>query len=236
MTTCAPHREFLAAIADGETELIPAATLDHVQGCADCAREIRSHQLITSRLRQAGDLVLEAAPRPRAISWLPRRFPAIAAGVAGAILVATAGLGWLVLSRPDPVLAAVTASSQPLQVESTDPSQVGQWCLNASGKTLPAIQLDGMQVIGARMDRVATVDIVTVAYTAPSGGRVTVSWLESQAPSGSGVEKRNLSGRELLVVHSIVGTAVVTGSSADAMWQMAAAIESTRKVAQAWSS
>jgi hypothetical protein len=227
MTTCAPHREFLAAIADGETELVPAATLDHVQGCADCAREIRAHQLITSRLRQAGDPVLEAAPRRRAISWMPRRLPAIAAGVAGAILIATAGVGWLVLSRPDPVLAAVTASSQPLQIESTDPSQVDQWCLHTSGRTLPAIQLDGMHVVGARMDKVAMTNIVTVVYTAPSGGRVAVSWVEGQAPQGSGVEKRNLSGRELLIVHSAVGTAVITGSSADAMWQAAAAIEST---------
>jgi hypothetical protein len=235
VTTCAPHREFLAAIADGETDLIPAATIDHVQGCADCAREIRSHQLITSRLRQAGDLVLEAASGRRAISWLPRRLPAIAAGVAGAILIATAGAVWLVLSRPDPVLAAVTASSQPLQIESTDPSQVDQWCLHASGRTLPAVQIDGMHVVGARMDKVAMANIVTVVYTAPSGGRVAVSWVEGQAPQGSGVEKRNLSGHELLIVHSAVGTAVVMGSSADEMWQAAAAIESTRKVAQVWS-
>jgi hypothetical protein len=217
----------LAAIADGETELVPVATIEHVQQCADCAREIRAHQLTTSRLRQAGDLVLEAAPRRRAISWLPRRLPAIAAGVAGAILIATAGVGWLVLSRPDPVEAAVTASSQPLQIESTDPSQVGQWCLRASGKGLPAIQLDGMQVAGARMDRVASTGIVTVVYTSLSGSRVAVSWLEGQAPPGSGVEAKTVSGHGLLVVHSAVGTAVITGSSTDAMWQAAAAIEST---------
>jgi hypothetical protein len=76
------------------------------------------------------------------------------------------------------------------------------------------------------MDKVAMANIVTVVYTAPSGGRVAVSWVEGQAPQGSGVEKRNLSGRELLIVHSAVGTAVVTGSSADAMWHAAAAIES----------
>jgi hypothetical protein len=229
MTLCAPHREFLAAIADGETELVPAATLDHVQGCADCGSEIRSHQLVTTRLRQAGDLVLEAAPRRRAIPWLPRRIPMIAAGVAGAILIATAGVGGLILSRPDPVLAAVTASSQPLQIESTDPSQVDQWCLHASGRTVPAIKLDGMQVVGARMDRASMANIVTVVYTAPSGGRVSVGWFEGQAPQGSGVEKRNLSGHELLIVHSAVGTAVIMGSSADAMWQAAAAIESTAR-------
>jgi hypothetical protein len=84
-----------------------------------------------------------------------------------------------------------------------------------------------MQVVGARMDRAASTDIVTVIYTAPSGARITVSWLEGQVPLGSGVEDKNISGRELLIVHSAVGTAVITGSSADAMWQTAAAIEST---------
>jgi len=88
------------------------------------------------------------------------------------------------------------------------------------------MQLDGMQVVGARMDRASMGNIVTVVYAAPSGGRVTVSWLEGQAPSGSGVEKRNLSGHLLLLVHAAVGTAVITGSSAEAMWQAAAAIES----------
>jgi hypothetical protein len=77
------------------------------------------------------------------------------------------------------------------------------------------------------MDRAAATDIVTVVYTAPSGARVTVSWLEGQAPAGSGVEDRNVSGHKLLIVHSALGTAVITGSSADAMWQTAAAIEST---------
>lgn len=227
MSICAPHREFLAAIADGETELVPAATLDHVQGCADCAREIRTHQLITSRLRLAGESLVEDSPRRIAVSWLPGRFAAMAVGVAAAIIVATAGGGWFLLSRPDPVLAAVTAASQPLQIESTDPSQVDQWCLHASGRTLPVIQLDGMHVVGARMDKVAMANIVTVVYTAPSGGRVAVSWVEGQALQGSGVEKKNLTGHELLIVHSAVGTAIITGSSAGAMWQAAAAIEST---------
>lgn len=225
MSACAPHRDFLAAIADGETELVPAATLDHMQGCSDCAREIRAHQLLTSKLRQASTLD-ERAPGRIPISWLPGRLPSIAAGVAASIIVATAGAGWFVLSRPDPVLAAVIASSQPMQVESTDPSEVDQWCLHASGRTLPAIQLDRMRVVGARMDRAPMGNIVTVVYAAPTGGRVAVSWLEGQAPQGSGVEKRNLSGHELLLVHAAVGTAVITGSSADAMWQAAAAIES----------
>ena len=222
---CAPHREFLAAIADGEAELVPAATLEHVEQCADCADEIRAHRLLTTRLRQAGGLLEVAPPRRRPISF-PGRLGVIAAGVVAAIVLATGGVGWFVLSRPDPVQAAVTASTQPLQIRSGDASQVGAWCLQQSGRALPAVQLDGMQVVGARMDRVDSMDIVTVAYSAPSGARVTVSWLEGQGPPGSGVEDRNVSGHEALIVHSAMGTAVVLGSSNDAMWEAAAAIES----------
>jgi len=226
LKACTIHREFLAAIADGETALVPAATLDHVNHCNDCTREVRAHQLLASRLRQASEHPKEAEASRRPIPLARGRLRLIAAGIAGAILLG-AGVGSFALSRPDPVLAAVNASSQPLQIESNDPSKVGQWCLQASGRTLPAIQLDGMQVMGARMDRAASTDIVTVVYIAPSGARVTVSWLEGQAPAGSGVEDRNVSGHELLIVHSAVGTAVITGSSPDAMWQTAAAIEST---------
>ena len=226
MKACTTHREFLAAIADGETDLVPAATLDHVKNCNDCTREVRAHQLLATRLRQASERPEEAEPGRRPIPLARGHLRVIAAGIAGAILLG-AGVGWFALSRPDPVLAAVNASSQPLQIESSDPSQVSQWCLQASGRTLPAIQLDGMQVRGARMDRAASTDIVTVVYTAPSGDRVTVGWLEGQAPTGSGVEDRNVSGHESLVVHSAVGTAVITGSSPDVMWQTAAAIESS---------
>jgi hypothetical protein len=227
MSACSPHREFLAAVADGETELVPTVTFDHITGCADCRREIRAHQLLTAKLR-AGEQLEQATSGRRRIPVIAGRLRLIAAGAAVAIMVAAAGVGWSVLSRPDPVQAAVSAASEPLQIESSDPSQVGQWCLQASGRTVPAIQLDGMQVVGARMDRAASTDIVTVVYIAPSGARVTVSWLEGQAPAGSGVEDRNISGHELLIAHSPVGTAVITGSSADAMWQTASAIESTR--------
>ena len=226
MTGCAPHREFLAAMADGEMDLVPAATFEHVESCVRCAREVSALKALSARLRQAADQVGAAAPVQRTIRFrAPAGLGVIAAVVAAAVLVASAGAGWYVLSRPDPVQAAFDASGQPLQIESADPAQVGQWCLNASGREVPAIQLDGMQVLGARMDRVASTDIVTVVYTAPSGARVTVSWLEGQAPPGSGVEDRTVSGHELLIVHSPAGTAVILGSSSQAMWQTAAAIE-----------
>src|SRR5215472_12652028 len=179
MSSCAPHREFLAAIADGETELVPAATLAHVETCPDCAREIRAHRLLASRLRQASPQLAEPVPARRVGVVTAGRVRGIAAAAA-TLLVTAAGLGWFYLSHPDPVQAAVNASSQPVQFQSTDPSAVEQWCLKASGRNLPAVELDGMQITGARMDRVASTDIVTVVYLAPSGARVTVSWLEGQ--------------------------------------------------------
>ena len=226
MSACASHREYLAAVADGETALVPIATLDHVKSCPECGREIRAHQLLSSRLRQAGDVLDGAGRERRRVRIVWGRRQAIVACVAAAILVGAAGVGWSMFSRPDPLVTAVNAASQPLQIESNDPAQVGQWCLKASGRTLPAIQLDGMQVVGARMDRTASTDIVTVFYIAPSGTRVVVSWLEGEAPAGSGVDDRSISGHELLIVHSSVGTAVITASSAQAMWETAAAIES----------
>jgi hypothetical protein len=227
LSACTTHREYLSAIADGETALVPAATLDHVKHCADCAGEIRAHQMVTLKLRLASDQLDQPASARRPMPQISTRRIAVAAGVAAAVLVAVAGVGWSLISRPDPVQAAVSASTQPLQIESNDPAQVGRWCLQASGRTLPALQLDGMQVVGARMDRAGSTDIVTVVYSAPSGARVTVGWLEGQAPTGSGVEDRDVSGHELLIVHSPVGTAVISSSSSDAMWQTAAAIEST---------
>jgi hypothetical protein len=228
LDSCGSHRQFLAAVADGETALVPPETLVHLKSCPDCAAEIHAHRLLTSRLKEAGDGLVQTAPNQRLVRPMLSRLRVIAALAVALILVGATGVGWFVFSRPDPVQAAVNASSQPLQIESSDPARVAQWCLQASGKALPAIQLDGMRVVGARMDRIASTGVVTVVYSGPAGARVTVGWLEGPVPSGSGVENRKLSGREILIVHANVGTAVVTGSSNDAMWQTAAAIESAR--------
>src|SRR5260370_17329531 len=120
---CTTHREYLAAIADGETALVPAATLDHVQHCNDCTREVRAHQLLASRLRQASEHPEEAEPSRRPIPLVGGRLRVIAAGIAGAILLG-AGVGWFALSRPDPLLPPVNPSSHPLQPETTTPPHV----------------------------------------------------------------------------------------------------------------
>ena len=227
MNACTPHREYLGAVADGETELVPAATIDHVEHCADCSRELQAHRTLTSRLRDASEYMNGELPRRVRVSTGRRRLAAIAAAAAVVLALVAVGAGWTSFSRPDPLQAAVAAWSQPLQIHSTDPNQVGDWCLKASGRGLPATQLDGMQVVGARMDRVPSTDIVTVVYTSPNGAQVTVSWLEGQAPGGSGVEERDVSGHHVLLVHTASSTVVVGGSSTAAMWEAAGAIEST---------
>lgn len=165
--------------------------------------------------------------KPSLASTGRRGIALVAAGIVASLVIGLAAAGWGPLSRLDPVLAAVTASSQPLQIQSGDPSQVQAWCIRASGRDLPVIQLDGMDVVGARMDRVPTTDIVTVSYTTPGGAHLTVSWLEGQAPGGSGVEEKVISGHHVLLVHAPRGVAVIAGSSNTAMWEAAAAIESS---------
>ena len=226
MSTCALHREYLGALADGEADLVPAATYEHIKQCSDCAGEIQAHRLLAAKLREAVTHVNGVPSRDLPASTGRRRI-GLVAGVAAVLAVAVVAAGWSLFLRPDPVEAAVFASSQPLQIQSADPSRVGDWCLSASGRGLPAIQLEGLEIVGARMDRVPSTDIVTVAYTAPSGARVTISWLEGQAPAGSGVEQKSVSGHPVLIVHTPRGTAVVAGSSSAAMWRAAATIEST---------
>lgn len=228
MSTCSQHREFLGAVADGETALVPAATIEHIKDCPDCSREIHAHRLLADRLRAASDHLNGTPAKPLPRPSRRRRVGMIAGIAVAALLIAGGAALSSTLTAPNPVvLAAVQASSGALQIQSTDGSQVSAWCLNASGKSLPAIQLDGMQVVGARMDRVPSADIVTVWYMAPDGSRVTVGWLEGQAPSGSGIEQKNVSGHDLLLVYTQRGTAVILGPSKSARWGAAAAIEST---------
>ncbi len=226
MSTCAAHREFLGALADGEMDFVPAATVEHVKGCAECVQEIQAQQLLSRCIREASAHLNETASSALTHSTRRRRAGLIA-GTAAAVLLVGGAAVWSTFAKPDLVQAAVLASSGPLQIQSADPSSVGAWCIEASGRSVPEIQLDGMKVIGARMDRVPSTDIVTVKYTAPDGSQVAVSWLEGQPPAGSDIEEKNVSGRNVLLVHAPRGTAVVVSSSNPAMWEAAAAIETT---------
>src|SRR6516225_321549 len=87
--SCAPHRPYLSAIADGELGLVPAPMLAHVRSCRACGREVETHALLTVRLRQA---VAPARGRPG--PWRRR-----AAGAAVALALVAAGVGALAVWR-----------------------------------------------------------------------------------------------------------------------------------------
>ena len=223
MSACSTHRGYLPALADGEVQLVPDETIKHVSACRECSQVVDAHRALSTRLRdiEDEDAFFQTQPTRKRLRWR-------LAGLAAVVLVITAmaGTSWFLVRGADPVEAAVAVSAQPLQIHSSDPNAVGAWCRQASGRELPEIHLNGMTVEGARMDHVASTDIVTVAYSAPSGEHVTVGWLGGKAFAGSGVEQKAVSGQEVLVVHSARGAAVVIGSSTSVIWAAAAAIES----------
>ena len=202
--SCAPHRPYLSAIADGELDLVPASTLAHVRTCRACRREVETHSLLSARLREA------VAPAGRSG---PRR-PWVAAAVAAVLVTAmVAGLAaWRGLGGQDQVLAAASAAQGPAQFRSADQEAIGAWCERQSGRPMPVVALASLNPLGARTDQVAGAQVVTVAYRTEAGSRVTVSWLDAAA-SRSSVEDRSAAGRIVLLVRSSSGTAVVTGDA-----------------------
>ncbi len=203
--SCAPHRPYLSAIADGELELVPASTLAHVRTCRACGRELETQSLLSGRLREA------VAPAPGR-SGLRR--PWAAAAVAAVLIAAmVAGLAaWRGLSGQDEVLAAASAAQGPPQFRSADEAAIGSWCERQSGRAMPVVMLPSLNALGARTDQVAGARVVTVAYRTETGSRVTVSWLDAAA-SRSTVEDRSTAGRIVLLVRSPSGSAVVTGDA-----------------------
>jgi hypothetical protein len=204
--TCAPHRPYLAAIADGELDLVPASTLAHVRNCQACGREIGDHSLLTDRLRLA-----VAPARGRRAPALRR--PVVAAVAALLVAVTAAGLAaWHGPGGQDQVAVAADAAHGPLQFRSGDDAAIGAWCERQSGRPMPVVAVPSLTPLGARSDRLAGADVVTVAYRTETGARVTVSWLDA-ARDPPGVQERAAAGREVLVVRSPSGTAVVTGDA-----------------------
>jgi len=208
---CREHRPYLAAIADGELELVPAATLTHVADCPDCAEEADTHRLLGARLRASVNADRLPTQRRGRRSW-PVRL-----GAAAAVVMALAGAaaGWHAYTGEDRVAAAVAVASGQAQYSSSDASTITSWCERASGRPMREVALPGLSPLGARMDHRAGADIVTVTYATPQGERINVSWLDaSQAPTGrSDVQTRMIEGRTVLLVASPWGTAVICGSA-----------------------
>ena len=224
MSGCKEHRPFLAALADGETELVPAATLTHVADCPDCAEEADTHRLLGARLSASVNADRLPIPRRGRRSW-PVRLGAVAAVV---IALAGAAAGWHAYTGEDRVAAAAAVAWDQPQYGSSDASTITSWCERASGRPMREVALPGLSPLGARMDYRAGTDIVTVTYTTPQGERINVSWLDaSQAPSGrSGVQSRMIEGRMVLLVASPGGTAVISGSAPQSsLWATAATLE-----------
>ena len=110
--SCAPHLPYLAAIADGELDLVPASTLAHVRNCQACGREIWANSLLWDRLR----LALAPARGRRAPAL---RRPVVAA--LAALLVALTAVvlaAWHGLAGQDQVAVAAAAAQGPLQLRS----------------------------------------------------------------------------------------------------------------------
>jgi len=218
---CREHRPYLAAIADGELELVPAATLAHVADCPDCAEEADTHRLLGARLRASLNADRLPTPRRGRRSW-PVRL-----GAAAAVVIALAGAaaGWHAYTGEDRVAAAVAVASGQAQYSSSDASTITSWCERASGRPMREVALPGLSPLGARMDHRAGADIVTVTYATPQGERINVSWLDaSQAQTGgSDVQTRMIEGRTVLLVASPGGTAVISGSAPlSSLWATAA--------------
>lgn len=202
--SCAPHRPYLSAIADGELELVPASTLAHVRSCRACGREGETHSLLTARLREA---VAPAARR----SGLRRPWAAAVAAVLVAAVVAGLAV-WRGLGGQDQVLAAASAAQAPPQFRSADEAAIGTWCERESGRPMPVVVLPSLSPLGARTDQVAGARVVTVSYRTEAGSLVTMSWLDA-TPGPSSVEDRSAAGRTVLLVRSPSGTVVVAGDA-----------------------
>jgi hypothetical protein len=229
--SCVDHTAYLAAIADGETELVPASTLAHVAACPTCRGELETHHLMSSRLREA--LAADGArPRrtpPAATRRSRRRL--VAAGTAVAVIVAVAlsvGPFAQIWRGPDQVLAAASVAQGPPAYQSGDGQAIAAWCERQSGRPMPLVALSGLAPFGARFDHLEIGEVVTVDYVTDTGARVTVSWLDSSSagPAGRRIEARVGEGRTVLLVRSAAGTAVVAGDApASLLWSAAAQLE-----------
>jgi hypothetical protein len=226
MSGCSDHREYLSALADGEIDLVPAGTVAHVDGCAECAREVGTQGRLSRMLVEAARRDEAVEPAGRRPSRHGRVVAAAAAVLALTVLGGT--FGWRTFTGDDQVAAAASLAGQPPQLRSSDSTTIRAWCEREAERPVPEVPSSTIEPVGARMDRRGTIEIVTVSYVTGQHGTVRVSWLDATltAPGVSSVQARQVSGRTVLVVTSRVGTAVVSGDAPLAsLWDMAARIQ-----------
>lgn len=225
---CASHRAYLAAIADRETELVPAESLEHVQECPDCRRELSTHRLLGERLHrarqeEAGEQPANARPR----RWREARLRRFAAVVVFLLAVAGGGVGaaHVVQQANDPTAASVGWANAGPQLRSTDYALIRLWCERSSGHALPYTTPASLQPVGARMDRWSGQDLPTVFFETAGGEDVTVTWIGTSgtSPQQGSIETRQDGGQSLLLVRGPTGTMVVRGNASGAtLWSAAA--------------
>lgn len=220
----AEHRPYLAALADGERDLVPTATRAHVDGCDQCRAELEAHQLLGQRLRAAARVAVSSplsgeGPFPAARGPLS---PASAAGgvgrrllfplAAAAAVLAIALGGAVVMTRPpDPLAAAVLVASQQPEYASQDPVEIARWCTAKYGNRVPVVALPGLQPQGARMDWPHDEGVATVTYLLDQE-TVHVSWL-SVAEGGAQPQLVTAAGQPAVLVRKHGITALVSGTA-----------------------
>jgi len=205
----AEHRPYLAALADGELELVPAPTRDHVSDCDQCRSELEAHQLLGQRLRAAS-----RAAEPVALASRSRRFLLpLAAAAALAIVVGGAVLATRP-ATPDPLASAVLVANQSPEYTSTNAVDIAHWCTVKYGNRVPVVALPGLTPKGARMDWPHAQGVATVTYALDTE-TVHVSWL-SVAEGGSQPQVVNAGGKPAVLVRRHGITALVSGDATQA--------------------
>jgi hypothetical protein len=220
----AEHRPYLAALADGELELVPAATRAHVAACVECGSELEAHRLLSSRLRAAARAsaplqLVPSAPRGRRL-LLPLAAAAALVLVVGGVAFATRP------QVPAPVTAAVLVAARQPQYLSTDPVEIASWCSAQYGNRVPVVAFSDLTPQGARMDWPSGDGVATVTYSL-NGRTVHVSWLS--VPEGSAQpEVLTVGGRPAVLVREHGLSVLVSGSApSDQLVRVAREVESS---------
>jgi len=229
LDSCREHRPYLGALADGEFDLVPEPTREHVGQCEECANEVAAHGLVSERLRNAllTSITVGATARaPR--TWRRRRVVMASAAAMVAIAGGTATAEWATHRGTDLVAAAVAASRQSPVLRSNDAATIAAWCVRQSERMSPVVTIPSLTPTGARMDTAGGTNVVTVFYTTSSGGHIAVGWLDSSpaAPGDMQVESHSVSGDQVLLMHTRTGTAVISGDvPLPVLWNTAGSLE-----------
>jgi hypothetical protein len=224
MTACAEHQPYLAAVADGELELVPRPSLEHLAGCPDCREEVDAHRMLSGRLLEA--LAAEAPHRSSPGRRIGNRWRRLAAAGAALAAFGAVAVGGEALAGQQAVATGAAAGKAGAQFRSHDAHDIRSWCIHTSGQSIPEVAADGLEPEGARMDSAAGTEVITLLYRNHEGERVSVSWLSGIGGLGWGksVSRRVVNGHTVLVVTLGGRSAVVTGPDSDA-WHLAASME-----------